>query len=200
MGEATYYMRIRFPKGTLKKKLPEIQNFFKEGLKAGDWWQKNRGREDGASFWTDFEKEFPMVTEYVKTLESSKGVNQRPQPVWGNDHNNGLAGNLDFAGYESDIEQMGYEKTPHGDELIYSSMVWHFAEWGPLIDFVQKKWGGSKSAWQSEECMNENGSCYPSLENHENIVEDLLKHPESLPPLIGINKDLDELISETLKK
>ena len=190
MGEAVYYMTIRFPKGVGTKVMPEIQEFLRQGVKAYDFWQDNRGRKNRKSFWKDFEAHFPMIADYLKTSLPS---------VWGKDHNNGLAGNLSF-GELDDIEHMSLKQTGKGDELNYSAMVWHFADWGHLTKYVREKWGGLKEGWVSDEYKYIDGSMWPKLENYKEIVSDLLEKAEILPTLMGINKELDELIAETLKK
>ena len=63
MGEATYYLKAN---GCTKESFEEIKKFFREGCKAEDYWQDHRGVKSG--FWIPFEKQFPMVSIYLKHI------------------------------------------------------------------------------------------------------------------------------------
>jgi len=183
MGECVYYLKARFPKGVLNKLTP-IKGLFREGLKASHWWQDNRGREDHKQFWIDFSKEFPQVTDYLKTCTD----------CWG-DNINKLSGVLDFANGETDIDRMSCSPTPMGDEFYYESMVWHMSSWQPIADYLVKKFGASRAVWDSEE-----GGGRPELEDYENIVMKILEQRKTLPCLMGIHNDLDELIEIAMRQ
>ena len=178
MGEANYQMKIRFPAGTLKKKLPKIKAFFVKGCEAYDYWQSNRTKPR-EFFRKEFEKKFPQISDYINTIPN----------IW----YKGLSGRLSFANSKADVEDMTYNKTSLGDELFFESIVWHFAEWTPLVNYVQKKFGGIKNTWTSDEYVPPF-----TIEDNEQIVNDIL-NKAPLPTLMGINKELDELISYRLK-
>lgn len=161
MGEAVYYMKIKFSDiGKAEKALPEIQDFFTQGYKAYDYWQTNRNkycepeRPNSANpneyrkhadkdfpFWQNFEEKFPMVYEYLGSF------NERE------DYNNGLSGCMDFGG-EEDIDNMEVRKVNGFGYIWYHAMVWHFADWEPLIEFIIYKWGADNADWVSDEHMN----------------------------------------------
>ncbi len=141
MGEAIYYMKV-YCKSEKEAEalLPKLQAFFEEGRQAEDYWQENRdekkSRED---FWKEFAERFPLVTEYVNTIREAGG-----------DKNNSLAGNLDF-GEEDSIQNMSLGEP---SVIYYNSMVWHFAQWDPLADFIKVKFSEvEKVAWLSDEYM-----------------------------------------------
>jgi hypothetical protein len=136
MGEATYYMKGN---NCSEETLEKIREFFKEGARAGDWWQEHRdyeleGRCD--QFWSEFEVEFPLVTKYTKCIG-----------IFGGDCNNDPAGQLDF-GDEDEIDDNLELK---GSQMKYSAYVWHFADWNGLMEFLQEEFGLKKCRWLSDE-------------------------------------------------
>jgi hypothetical protein len=122
-----------FPEKISEEQLSTIKKFFLEGTKAQDYWQKNRGKKP-QEFWPGFREQFPTVCEY---LGRSDG-----------DCHNSLAGQLDF-GFLGNIEhELGLAR---GNILSYSAEVWHMADWGPLAEFMKKKFGAKDVLTASEE-------------------------------------------------
>jgi hypothetical protein len=116
--------------------LTSVKMFFMEGAKAHDYWQKNRGsNKSQATFWLDFGKKFPAVSLYLKEIG-----------LFDKDKNNDLAGKLDF-GEEEMIEEMDVAE----DYIYHCSMVWHFAEWDDIMNFVVKHYGAEEASWVSDE-------------------------------------------------
>lgn len=140
MGEATYYCKIHFKTvEEAKKSFFPIKDFFEEGYNAYEYWQDNRGVEE-IKFWKEFKDQFTVVTEYLKYI-NCYGV--------GKDHDNGLAGKLDFMGDKEDIDNFELN-----DKVIsYFSTVWHFADWDYLSNFIEDKWN-CRFRWISDEYAN----------------------------------------------
>lgn len=141
MGEAIYYMKVYCKsEEQAAELLPKLQAFFTEGVKAENYWQENRGEQKTQEdFWKEFEQQFPLVSEYLTA--SNRALE--------GDKNNTLAGELDF-GDEDAIDRM----SAAGKEILYNSMVWHFAKWDPLAAFITKKFEVEKVAWISDEYMD----------------------------------------------
>lgn len=153
MGEAIYYLKVRF-KDTeeAKKALPLIKDFFVEGIKAENFWQKHRhGKPE--NFWRVFQKRFPLVYEY---LDSTKLLNK-------NDCNNSLAGCLDFMNCSNKVAENKVESYVliHGTSILYSAEVWHLADWDPMCSFIEKKFGATASDWVSSDEMAEGSARNP---------------------------------------
>jgi hypothetical protein len=85
-----------------------------------------------------------------------------------------------------------------GAVLIYSANVGHLGDWDNLQTYVQEKYKPIKIVWGSEEY----GGSLDALQLYqwEGIVQAILKHKKTLPFLLGIHKDFDQLISMTLRK
>lgn len=152
MGEATYYVKARFKdQAAAEAALPGIKRFLSEGIEAQDWWQRNRGMEhDGqrAAFWDQFKAKFPMVVKYLESFHAGCGGGEHC--LVGGDCNNDLAGFLDFGGCEDDLDAVEV----HGDELVYSATVWHFARWDPFVAFLESKFGATETGWVSDEYLD----------------------------------------------
>lgn len=139
MGEACYYIK---GDNCSKEMFEKIKEFFLEGSKAEDWWQKHRGMENFGKrkeFWEEFEKEFPEVSKFLKFRK-----------LFGKDCNNDLAGEVDFGCEESINENMYLS----GDEFRYSAVVWHCATWDGIEGYLMKKFGLKNVRWISEEDAN----------------------------------------------
>jgi hypothetical protein len=135
MGEATYYLKAN---GCTKENFEAIKKFFHEGCKAEDYWQAHRGVKTG--FWEPFEKKFPTVSKYLESIG-----------MFGKDHNNLLAGHLDFG---SDAEVDDNIHLSKDRELKYSAYVWHFAEWDGLMTFLESNFGLTNARWLSDEYLD----------------------------------------------
>ena len=113
-----------------------INDFIKEGQRAEDWWQENRGSDQG-EFWPKFKEFFPLVYEMLDDIQLA-----------GKDCNNALAGTIDFG---SESEQAGCD----AGTLYFDALVWHFADWNILAHFLEKKFGLTNARWLSDEYVDE---------------------------------------------
>jgi hypothetical protein len=107
----------------------------------------------------------------------------------------GLTGFTDFG--ETDFGNSPVYQS--GSELAWDAVVWHMSDWGPLCDFIQKKFGATKVVWDTEE-----GGC-GSLENlnlydWEDIVRTILKKKKILPLLLHVHNDLDIFIEREMRR
>lgn len=138
MGEAVYYMKARFEsEEAAEKALPVVTGFLRRMAECEDEFQSSR---DG-----DKEAYEALAAKYSDVFE---GLGIKP-PADGNYHSlNCLAGQLNspFGAGEEDI-WLG------GAELLFSGMVWHFADWTPLENYLLSI-GAVKAAWLSDEDAN----------------------------------------------
>jgi len=160
MGECVYAMVAAFPKIVKDEQMSTIKSFFLEGARSQDYWQENRGKKP-QEFWPEFKEKFPQVCEY---LGRSDG-----------DCNNslGLTGHLDF-GTEEDLERLVLTR---GILLTYSAEVWHFADWGPLAEFMKRKFGAKEVLIASEE---DGGTDLATQLLHEYDSNELMKEHRML--------------------
>ena len=131
MGECNYYGKAKFKNNDAAiEGLKRIKEFFEEGVRAHEWWQDHREVKYKDIFWQEFEKKFPIVTDYLKT-----------QPkVWGKDHNNGLAGLLSFTTESIERED--------GCRIVqFYGEVWHCADWDPIVAYLKYKFGATDVGW-----------------------------------------------------
>jgi len=143
MGECMYYLKARFPKGTLTKKKSKIFKFFEKNQEES---------EDVDSGWA----------------------------------------------YDTNGEELTNRLCMEKDELSYMASVSHMADWTHIAESL-KGFGAEKVIWGTEE-----DGCYSldslQFEDHERIVQDILKRKTLLPSLLGINDELDALIADKLKE
>jgi hypothetical protein len=137
MGECAYFLKAKFATNKkasaaakrLKQTLAEVEE-------AYSFWQKNRGK-NSAEFWSKFEAEFPLSTEILKAA----GVEI------GRDCNNGLSENLSYCGEGQHVSVVG-------NEIRYSAVVWHLADWEGLAKWIENALEAKAVVWASEECMD----------------------------------------------
>ena len=100
---------------------------------------------------------------------------------------------------EDDVQYYGDDE-PYckGRMLIFSSEVSHLGSWDNLKTFIQTKYHPIRVVWGSEEDGDTLGAL--NLYPWEDIVLGILKYKKTLPFLLGIHEDFDELISMTLRK
>jgi len=140
MNELTNYSKVAFKSvKEAKAKLEPIQSFYREGIKACNYWEGHRKKEP-TEFWPEFKKQFPLVYKYLDLPKTKATVNNKC------DCNNALAGRLDF-GEEDTIEMM----CANGNQIWYSATVWYFADWTPLMKFIEKEFGAVATGWVSDE-------------------------------------------------
>jgi hypothetical protein len=184
MGECAYYLKAQFPTAKKAKKAgEELDTFFSQASEAYDFYQKAReGNPD--EFWKTFESQYPLVFDYVKTLDG-----------YGKDNiQSVLAGNLDFGQDENN------ETLVDGDTIAWGdSNVWHMANWSALCMYLQNHFGAVKAVWDTEE--NGCGSLDSlQLYEYEDIVRSLMKHEELFPLLLRVHDDLDKLLDMKMRK
>jgi hypothetical protein len=184
MGECAYYFKAEFlDEKTAKVAQTKLQSFIKQSRKAYEFYQKARDG-DSKEFWQKFKSQYPLIFNYVKTLpEYIKGERSISKV---------LSGTLDFGQDGNDV----YIK---GATIAYADgMVWHFADWGPLCDYIQKHFGAIKVVCDTEE--NGIGSLDSlQLYDYEGIVQNLMKHEELFPLLVGVHDELDAMLDIRMK-
>lgn len=135
MGEAVYYGKITFNGITEAQEAMEpFKALLLDIYNASEFWQKNRGSFTPADlsqdeFWIKLEEYHPLAAKYLKTMPS----------IWGHDRNNPLAGLLDVLGHPDDLSEVHL----YDNEIRWSSEVWHFADWGPFINYVVDTFAGA---------------------------------------------------------
>jgi hypothetical protein len=186
MNECTYYFKAEFlSEKEAQSAQKKITKFLAESRKAYEFYQKARAiflryRLDG--FWQKFKSQYPLVFNYVQTL-----------PEYIKDPESAdLSGLLDFGQDSNDV----YIK---GAMVSYEDgMVWHFTDWGPLCNYIQKHFGAIKAVWDTEE--NGIGSLDSlQLYDYKEIVTNLLKHEELFPLLVGVHDELDAMLDIRMK-
>lgn len=163
MGEATYYGKLRFPsEAAAKKALVPFKRFCVECSRAEWFWQQHRDKDyprwgrlkpyrgkrykTDEEFWDAFEKKFPRVSEYLKGAGNDPAYGK---PIWRGDRNNGLAGMIEPIGAEEDVNYIRQDD----NEISWSSTVWHFADWDPIIAYVEARFG-CEGRWLSDEYLD----------------------------------------------
>jgi len=181
--ECAYYLKAAFRSpAEAQKAAVKLDAFFNDVKEANEFYQEER--VDQKEFWVEFEKKFPSVMEYVKTLPDYK-----PEAT-----SNILADYLDVGSDENNETLVNGNVVAWGD-----GCVWHMASWAPLCEFIKNKFGATRVVWDMEE--NGCGSLDSlMLYDYEGIVNEILKNKALLPLLIGVHKDLDELVEQKLSQ
>ena len=157
MGEATYYLKATYGSTEdAKKAMKKIKQFFLQGAKAYDFWQTNRGAENGPpkgpfdkrskdspivtreDFWALFKQKFPLICEMIPDLV-------------GKDCNNSPAGQMSF-GSEEDIKSLQVNDAEHS--VRYHAVVWHCASWDRIAQWIQANTKAITVKWISDEDVN----------------------------------------------
>jgi hypothetical protein len=185
MGECAYYLKAEYPtKKEAQKASEKLDEFFSEAREAYDYYQPGRETEP-KKFWAKFSKDFPLTWDYVQTIPGFKKTSADP---------NDLSGKLDFGQDENGGTLVQGNIVGWGD-----CSVWHFADWTPLCNYIEKKFGAIRVVWGTEE--NGVGSLEAlQLYDWEMIVVNILEHKELYPMLIGINKELDFILDRKGKE
>lgn len=103
-------------------------------------------------------------------------------------------GNKDLQDYGEGVPKLSFNKK----EIFFSSEVGHMGSWDNLMNFFQKKYNPIRCGWASEEDFEAD---YVPLYKWDEIVKEVLdKRKETLPLLLGVHPDLDELIAYKLKE
>jgi hypothetical protein len=88
----------------------------------------------------------------------------------------------------------------HGEIIYYSdSCVWHFSDWGELVEYILEKFSPLKAVWDSEEngCGSLDGL---SLYDWEGMVGKILSQRPLLPLLLGLDPELDALVEARIRR
>ena len=137
--------------------------------------QNNKANEN---FSNEPSKGFEKVKEYIKIIEGT----------WKND--------IQWYGYDPDCKWIVYA---HDNIILYQASVGHLGSWDNLQTYIEKKFKPIRVRWSNEEsgCGSlESLELYDSVD----IVLKILERKDTLPLLMGIHPDLDELISLKLKE
>lgn len=153
-----YYLKVQFAtQAQARKTSLKMRKFFKEGIEAYHFWQRNREMENEGyrkKFWSFFKSRFPQVYAYLGRLTQGDG-DDRVDSVWdfgevdltkGN-CGNGLSGVLDFGEAEFQIDKW---LTVSGREIRYRGRVWHGTDWSRLTVYIKKTFGAVKVGWICE--------------------------------------------------
>lgn len=140
MGEATYYMKIRYDSPEKDAENHEkVKAFCLEGTRAEEWWQNHRSLST-QNFWPTFKNMFPNVYQMLEDSGHAEG-----------DCNNALAGVIDFCTTE---EEEWTLPSLHGSEIRWQATVWHFADWGHQAGYFTTHCGADSAEWISDEYMD----------------------------------------------
>lgn len=135
MGSANYYLVAKFPQETAQAGKDWFEQFVDQGIAAYDYWQINRSKNP-SNFWKQFEKKYPIIYSF---LEETGGLNLE-------DCNNSLAGVLSYFDTYYNLDK---DETT----IYYNAEVWHFADWRPLISYLEKSFE-AKADYESDEYVN----------------------------------------------
>ena len=140
MGECSYFLKAKF--ASHEKALVAAESLGKTLAEVGEayaFWQANRGKKNREEFWAEFEGKFPLAIEVLKLT--------RDVEVGGDCHN-GLAGKLSYC------DQNASEVEVDGNEVKYSALVWHMADWDGLADWIKSALKAKAVTWASEEMID----------------------------------------------
>lgn len=160
MGEATYYAILRFEDAKAAEEAePKIVAFLKRLAECENRWQAVRDlkidaktgevdqehwreahREGGKKAFEMLKQEFPEVFELMEIKPPDK--EQEYESL------NFLAGVIDSPATAESTFQLEREE----DEIRFEGLVWHFADWDPLM-VAMRKFGAVSVGWQSDEFM-----------------------------------------------
>ena len=145
MGEATYYLRARFPSPSEAKRVSEeLRKALGRLLELNQRWQSLRQEHhlSCAERRRRLRKEFPDLKEMVpwaEIEEQCRAIKRGDRPM------NCCAGPL------PDIEHdpfVGISES--GDEILLSDVVWHFTSWDGLAAWLRSR-GATACNWLSDE-------------------------------------------------
>lgn len=148
MGEATYYMTVRFKSPEeAAEKMPSIEQFLLRVAECADAWQAHRphAKEEAVKADERLRETYPDVFEILGIVppqeEQEEGQNWMGL--------NYLAGQLDSPLGEHSMGD-GYVFTK-GNEVRISGTVWHFADWDGLQNAMIEHFGAVDARWLSDE-------------------------------------------------
>lgn len=176
MGNCTYVIKARFPRGKLDKVYESIMAFWRQGLAADAWYDERRDCCDKwktieqltkeqkveftmvkDAFWTEFKEKFPLIAEMLKGIKDHGYVlgvwhdAEYPILLMTKDPSNSLFGFLDFGGHGKNPNEVVMNFRREGNVLIFTDEVWNVADWNPLAKYLKKKFGATAVKWLSEE-------------------------------------------------
>ena len=142
MGEARYYMRVRFADAdAAEEAAPRIEAFLRRMKAAEDFWQAHRSE---AGFESALREHFADVFEILPVPGSSQSQ------LYANDPSNYYAGQLDSPAGATVEEDFDFEINPHDNYVEFAGTVWHFADW-ELLTQAMKHFGARAAGWVSDE-------------------------------------------------
>lgn len=137
MGEATYYMKARFPsEETAQQAAVKTIAFFQRVNLCADEWQKVRHGGEAAD--KALREKYPDVFAGLK-LGPPKEYDAAM---------NYLAGQLDAP---PDPEEC---VSVDGDEIRFWGTVWHFADWDGFVMWLKEECGAEVAAYVSDEYLD----------------------------------------------
>jgi hypothetical protein len=175
MGDANYYGGIQFF-STLAAHAARgpIAKFLQMGTAAHNDWQSHRNGKPGQKR-PPAKKRFQGIAERNREVFETLDLVNRYEEYLASFRQEG----------EDDAEdgclnclsgQMSFPDKPtvsvEGDTVIFCGTTWHLANWGRLMDGMQRRFGGVKAAWVSEEHV---------AGNHESIRAALLEKIQETP-------------------
>ena len=184
MGECAYYFKAQFPTPKAAKAArPKALKLLHQMADAYNYYQ-GVNSDNKLGNVEEFKEKFPLVWEYL-TIGFPDETFEKVSH---------FSGKLDFGQSKEDIQLEDYDGV-----LCYSQNdIWHFATWVGLVVYFEEKLGAIKAVWDNEE--GGVGSLdLLQLYNWEEIVSDILKKAD-LHTLLGVNNDLDSMITERIKK
>ena len=184
MAECTYFLKAQFPsKKEADQAVAKTSKFLSLVAQAYQYYQgeNSDGKQTMGHTLEEFQVKFPSVWNCLQRI---------PGETF--DDLGSLSGHLDYGQSEEDRDASLYND---GSVLVYSQEVWHMADWDLLLVFL-KDLGAIRVVTDSEE----GGGSLDGLQLYDwaGIVSDILKkvNPHTM---IGINKDLDDLLESKLK-
>ena len=137
MGEATYYAKVYFKNNDeAVTSLPKVHAFLMECVSASEWLSQNHVPENTKPVDLEgFAKSYPLASEFIRFMEGKVGPYKANERM------------LEDVGDRQDIDCIAVVD----NYIRYCAIVWHFADWGPLVDFVVRKFGAVNANWLSDE-------------------------------------------------
>ena len=144
MGEATYYLKARFPEPISDELLAKINAFRQVGEDAYEYWQSDRDRSITDTF-RHLSSTWPIIDRYFDVALPGYIITDKSS-------SNDFAGLLDFGRHEDN--ELFEIRTDDPCVLTFQAYVWHFADWDPLTEFLKSEFGAIAVNWVSDEYVD----------------------------------------------
>jgi len=133
MGEATYYFKAIFKtKEDAQKSFDKIREYLRQNNEAYDYWQDKRNSKNPQLILNNLKKKYPQVMKLINVDKVTTNMNE-------------LSGN-----FIEIMEDITDNLEIIGNEIQFSGMTWHFADWRTLEVFCLKL-GAVNAKWISDE-------------------------------------------------